>query len=561
MNKKLLLLSLLVLWGFNSISQTIVSTTPENKKVILEEFTGIHCVFCPDGHAIANSIKNNNPGEVFLVNIHVGSFANPSSGEPDFRTPFGTAIANQSGLIGYPAGTVNRHIFPGQSQSGGNDTAMGRNNWTSASNQTLGVASYVNLAVEADIDVTSNEVTVHVEAFYTDNSPVNSNMLNVALLQNNTLGPQTGGNAGNEYVHQHRLVHLITGQWGESVSPTTTGSFIDRTYTYTIPALYNNVPAAIEDMELVVFMTETTQELISGNGALPTFSNFQFQNDAFARYVEEIDVQCGFDVTPSVNIQNTGENTLTTLDIDYSINGGAAQSFTWNGNLSSLQNETVELPAISYTINEINTVEVTISDDDDNSNNVTTATFDRSIIATNDVNLLLNTDNFGSQCTWEIINAAGTVVESGGPYGNNETINESYTLAGDCYEFNVYDSAGNGGGSVVLFDGNNEILFSSPGDYGSGESSFFGTDGLLASGDEILSNVAIYPNPASTVVHIVNANQASVEVFDILGKIVASEDVISANQEINVSALTTGTYFIKIRKETQVSVEKLIITQ
>jgi hypothetical protein len=561
MNKRLLLLSLLVLWGFNSISQTIVSTTPENKKVILEEFTGLHCVFCPDGHAIANTIKNSNPGEVFLVNIHVGSFANPSAGEPDFRTPFGTAIASQSGLTGYPAGTVNRHIFPGQSQSGGNDTAMGRNNWTSASNQTLGVASYVNLAVEADIDVTTNEVTVHVEAFYTDDSPVNTNMLNVVLLQNNTLGPQTGGNAGNEYVHQHRLVHMITGQWGESITPTTTGTFIDRTYNYTIPAMYNNVPAAIEDMELVVFMTETTQELISGNGAFPTFSNFQYQNDAFARYVEEIDVQCGFDITPSVNIQNTGENTLTTLDIDYSINGGATQSFTWNGNLTSLQNETVELPAISYTIDEINTVEVSIADDDDNSNNITSATFDRSVIATNEVNLLLNTDNFGGQCTWEILNMAGTVVESGGPYGNNETINESFTLAGDCYEFNVYDSAGNGGGSVVLFDGNNEILFSSPGDYGSGESSFFGTDGLLASGDANLSNVAIYPNPASTIVHIVNAEQASVEVFDILGKIVVSEDVISANQKINVSALTSGTYFIKISKETKVSVEKLIITQ
>jgi hypothetical protein len=48
----------------NSFGQTIVSTSPENKKVVLEEFTGIKCVFCPQGHAIAQAIQNNNPDDV-----------------------------------------------------------------------------------------------------------------------------------------------------------------------------------------------------------------------------------------------------------------------------------------------------------------------------------------------------------------------------------------------------------------------------------------------------------------------------------------------------------------
>ncbi|NND62680.1 MAG: Omp28-related outer membrane protein, partial [Flavobacteriaceae bacterium] len=283
MIKKLLSLTFMVLMFGISFGQTIVSTAPENKKVVLEEFTGINCVFCPQGHAIAKAIQDNNPGNVFLINIHTGSFANPNTGQPDFRTPFGSAIASQSQLVGYPAGTVNRHYFPGQAQNGGTGTAMSRNQWTSAANEILGESSYLNMAVEADIDVQTNELTVHVEAYYTGNSPEATNMLNVVLLQNNTLGPQTGGNMGNEYVHQHRLIHMVTGQWGESISPTTTGTFIDRTYTYTIPADYNDIPCYIEDLELVVFMTETTQELISGNGAFPTYSNFPFQNDVTAR--------------------------------------------------------------------------------------------------------------------------------------------------------------------------------------------------------------------------------------------------------------------------------------
>ena len=49
---KKILLSVFVLGALLSSAQTNVSTTPENKNVVLEEFTGISCPYCPDGHAI-----------------------------------------------------------------------------------------------------------------------------------------------------------------------------------------------------------------------------------------------------------------------------------------------------------------------------------------------------------------------------------------------------------------------------------------------------------------------------------------------------------------------------
>ena len=317
MTKKITLILLFVLFTISSFSQTIVSTDPENKNVVLEEFTGIHCVWCPDGHAIAQAMQNNNPGDVFLINIHEGGFSVPYTGEPDFRTPFGTSIANQAygGPSGhfYPAGSVNRHVFSGST------TAMSRSLWTSSGNTVMGQPSYVNVGVEADIDVQTREVTVHVEAYYTGNSPESTNLLNVALLQNNTLGPQTGGDMGDEYVHMHRLVYLITGQWGVSISPTTTGTFIDETYTYTIPADYNDIPAMIEDMEIVAFLTESQEEIPTGSGCFPTYSNFVYENDAYLRYIEEIEGQCGFDFSPSVSVQNLGANDITSLTIEYSV--------------------------------------------------------------------------------------------------------------------------------------------------------------------------------------------------------------------------------------------------
>ncbi|PKA82321.1 putative secreted protein (Por secretion system target) [Ulvibacter sp. MAR_2010_11] len=554
MLKKLPTSLIFLLLATFSYGQTIVSTTPENKKVVLEEFTGLHCVWCPDGHAIAKAIQDNNPGNVFLINIHAGGFAVPSGNEPDFRTPDGEGIRSYFGANSYPSGMVNRHIFSGSTP------VMGRGSWTGAANTTLGQGSYVNVAVEAEIDVSTNELTVHVEAYYTGNSPQATNMLNVALLQNNTLGPQTGGNMGNEYVHMHRLVKLITGQWGVSISPTTTGSFIDQTFTYTIPAMYNNVPTELADMEIVAFVSETQSEIPSGAGAFPTYTGFANANDVYARYVDDIDVQCGFDITPKVNIQNVGADPLTALAINYSVNGGATQTYNWTGNLTSLQNETVELPAVSYTTQPVNTVEVTLENDDNNSNNSVSGTFDNAPAAVGTVTMILNTGSQGSQCTWDIVNSAGATVYSGGPYGNNETINETFEFTTDCYRFSVYDSGNNGGGSIVLYDTANEVMYSSNGNYGSGDSGYFSSGDILGTGESALERIVLYPNPASAILNIANAENATVTIYNLLGQEVASKTVSSNSDQIEVSRLQTGTYLVKITIDNAVKVERLVIS-
>ncbi len=69
--KSYTLFFLLFILKVNCYSQTFVSTNPENKNAILEEFTGLMCTWCPDGHKIANEIKASNPDDFFAINIHV----------------------------------------------------------------------------------------------------------------------------------------------------------------------------------------------------------------------------------------------------------------------------------------------------------------------------------------------------------------------------------------------------------------------------------------------------------------------------------------------------------
>lgn len=555
MIRKITLSVLITFLTLTAFSQTIVSTDPENKNVILEEYTGIHCVWCPSGHAIAQALQDNNPGDVYLINIHVGGFASPGAGEPDFRTPFGSAIASEAGVGFYPSGSINRHVFSGGA------TAMDRNAWNGAANTTMGEESFVNVGVEAEINVQTNEITVHVEAYYTGNSSESSNLLNVALLQNNTLGPQTGGNMGDQYNHMHRLVYLITGQWGETISPTTAGTFIDETFTYTIPADYNDVPVQIEDLEIVAFVTETHQEAPSGSGTYPTYTGFENAFDANARYIEDIVPQCGFPIAPKVNIQNVGEDEITDLEISYSVNGGTPQVYNWSGSLLSLQNETIELPEISFTTEVTNIVEVSIVNDDNDLNNYVSYTFDQSQEYTNTVNLILNTGNAGNECTWDVMNSSGDVLYSGGPYGNNESVVETFELTQDCYRFRIFDSAGNGGGSVVLYDTENEVIYNSAGNYNEGEEAHFRTIEELSINNNSLQSVIIYPNPTNSVLNIKNAENSSIEIYDLLGRIVLSKNEIAIDQQLNVSNLTTGTYLIKITNNNHIKTDKFIINR
>ena len=270
--KKILLILLSFLY-INLSAQTLVDTLPHNKNIVLEEFTGMHCYYCPDGHVLAQSIYNAYPQRICLINVHTGSYANPSVGEPDFKTVFGSSLSSQSNLSGYPAGTINRHLFFNLSQSGG--TAMSRGDWQLATIITLNELSPVNVGALAQYDTTTGELHVDVEIYYTDTQTVSLNYLNIAITQDSVSGPQTGAQTFNSaaivpgpwqptYSHQHMLRHFITGQWGAVLDPITPGTLISRRYTWQVPLDINDITVFVEHLRVVSFITESSQEIITG---------------------------------------------------------------------------------------------------------------------------------------------------------------------------------------------------------------------------------------------------------------------------------------------------------
>ena len=175
------LISLLAL-SFTVKAQQYVSTEPANRNVIIEEFTGRGCGYCPDGHRVANQIMAANPGRVWAINIHAGGYAQTSY--PNMITNDGNTIHGGFSISGYPTGVVNRTTANG----------IDRNQWTGQANTQMSQASECNVAGIARVNPATRVATITVEVYYTGNSSVSENFLTVAMLQDSTTETSTRHN-------------------------------------------------------------------------------------------------------------------------------------------------------------------------------------------------------------------------------------------------------------------------------------------------------------------------------------------------------------------------------
>lgn len=564
------------------------------KKVILEEYTGIHCTYCPDGHKIANQYKALHPNDVFLINVHQGSFATPSAGEPDFRTTFGDALANQTGLTGYPSGTISRHLFPPATT-----TALSRSVWAAKGDEILAVPTYASMDIDsAIVNAQTRELKVYVKANYIGSASA-VNMMNVALLQDGVEGPQTGGSTNpaqmlpnGNYVHNHILRHLLTGQWGDTIAVTTAGTTFQKVYTYTLPNAIVNVDLDLGNLAIVAFIAEGKQEIITGAEKHVAISNILYQKDASIESITTANEICAAELKPVLKVKNLGSDVITAIAFTYSVNGGTANTYNWTGSISPFASVSIDVPAItgfsvlasnSITFNVVNVNGLT--DQNAANNSITKSnimqTTNNSSGSTGHV-FTFTQDRYGSESTWKIVeDATGTVVAQGGPYADltaNGVLahNVNVTLpATGCYTVIVNDSygdginAGYGAGNYKLVNAANQTVISSTGQFQKEERKLFNLTSLIGIEDNsVVSVFSLTPNPAKNNVEVsFNINDdkdVNINIFNSLGAMVYSQNegnLTSGNHtvNVNVSKLSSGVYYMNVKAGDNTITKKLII--
>jgi len=86
--------------------------------------------------------------------------------------------------------------------------------------------------------------------------------------------------------------------------------------------------------------------------------------------------------------------------------------------------------------------------------------------------------------------------------------------------------------------------------------------GVLAVNDSRLLQFSMYPNPSDTYVTLqlpFDTNKANVKIFDYLGKILIQKNLNNTNNNLDISNLSTGIYFVRIQSDTKVGTKKLVV--
>ena len=291
---------------------------------------------------------------------------------------------------------------------------------------------------------------------------------------------------------------------------------------------------------------------------------------------------CGSNYIPNVTISNGGSQTVTTAVISYSIDGGTAQNYNWNGSLAQFQTQVINLPPVqllpgnhtfSATVSQVNN-----GVDELSVNNATNTQFLVTAInqTSNLLKVTLLTDNYSSETYMEVLSSNGTVVwfqgnESfAGTYGTNNTPgptdptsplldNTTYNWdvplsLNDCYTFKIYDYYGDGlsgfiaDGSLSLANHNNINFYTlSTPNFGAELGIVFkniSTIGLVESENHELN---VFPNPANDLLFInLPSSAKQISIVDIYGKLIYSEPALFESHELKISSLASGTYWLKV---------------
>jgi hypothetical protein len=214
---------------------TFTPNTNVNRNVLIEDFTGHKCIFCPAAADLAHQLQLANPGRVFVASIHsgvdgIGDFQSVDAEYTlNFTNPDGLAIGtwfgtNDPGFVGNPRGPINRvnvggNIFQGPGQ------------WSSLTSTLLTENNLrVNLQSKLNYFPATKGAFVHVEVDKIDQTLTNDLGIVGYIIEDSLVGDQKMSDNSHNHTYIHRDIHrknLACMPFGRQLTP---GDLINGKY-------------------------------------------------------------------------------------------------------------------------------------------------------------------------------------------------------------------------------------------------------------------------------------------------------------------------------------------
>ena len=190
---------------------------PQVKNVLLEEFTGVRCVNCPQGHELLDNLESQHGERFIAISEHSEFLAEPYDGDQDLRTDDAQAFEDLLGPISAkPSGAVDRKLFSGETS-----LVYFTQKWSNYVNQQMSLTSPVNIHIETAFNDNTRDLQVIVTLHYTSEE-LQENKLTVILLEDNIITLQLGQGSviDSAYVQNRVLRKSLTSTNGLTLATT-----------------------------------------------------------------------------------------------------------------------------------------------------------------------------------------------------------------------------------------------------------------------------------------------------------------------------------------------------
>jgi hypothetical protein len=368
-------------------------------------------------------------------------------------------------------------------------------------------------------------------------------------------GVTEGGSSGSPLFDQnHRIIGQLHGGASACGAPVLSDEYGKISYSWT--------PASSDSTNQLKYWLDPNQSNATFVNGYDPSGGVPIQVDPIASAVGGVSgTFCSAEVTPTVTLANGGAITLTAVTITYGFDGNNNLTYNWTGSLAQWQSTTVTLPTVNLS-NGVHTFNAVISNpntgvDENNLNNAQNSTLNV-VLNGQAVVLDLTLDCYGSETSWELQNATGTVIYSGSGYLDDAAglVTETWCLDFGCYAYVIEDSYGDGIYGLPWCDSSGSVLISSLGDsltgiseansdFGNSETlNFCVTGGGLDGLNE--ESIKVYPNPSTDVVNWVSSSVVnSYIIVDLQGKkVVERQNVHAAQFQVSIANLSPGVYVL-----------------
>jgi hypothetical protein len=253
--KKLILLALVIITFFSGCVEIVPEISTEftytGRRVLIEEFTGVQCVNCPEGSKKIEELVALHGDNLIPISIHAGDFSDPyPESLYDFNTPEGEILerSHLGPVIGFPIAVVNRRQFDSE-----NDVPVVLRTWAGHITTELFQQPKLEVSIDNNFDETSRELTVDVTLNFAE-TVTDGLVISIMVLENDIVDYQlTPDGKQSDYVHKHVLRTMLTDYQGEAIASnqTVSGQKPEFTYTFTVPAEWN-----AENCSVVAFVSK-----------------------------------------------------------------------------------------------------------------------------------------------------------------------------------------------------------------------------------------------------------------------------------------------------------------